>query len=224
MPKAIQFCVLIGLYLLAPIISPWLSKVGKRELELYLAIWGLTLLYPVLRQYLDIEDGLDGILYYFCGWAGFFLFGYYLKVYGKHINFTYVVIGACVSFFVPLLVKRYGLFDGANEVYTLMSLPGFCMTLFWFLLIRRCFHRLSRVHGCSDAMNRFLHKASYLTFGVYLSHILCMREIVWRLDFVQSIVSYPIQTIISWSLTLLLSFIGCYIISKVPKVSKYLLG
>lgn len=42
---------LIGLYLLIPIISPWLRNASKGEVELYLGLWFMTLLYPYLCKF-----------------------------------------------------------------------------------------------------------------------------------------------------------------------------
>ena len=43
---------LIGLYIIMPILSPWAEKVGKKELQGFIALWGLTTLIPFLRSYL----------------------------------------------------------------------------------------------------------------------------------------------------------------------------
>ena len=47
--------MLVGLYLLAPIISPWLEKVGKRQIQFYLAIWLITTLMPYLNRFVSPE-------------------------------------------------------------------------------------------------------------------------------------------------------------------------
>lgn len=72
---------LIGLYLLVPIISPWIKQVSKRELEIYLLLWIITQCYPYLSLFLEVNSSNTGILYYFTGYAGYFLLGYYLNHY-----------------------------------------------------------------------------------------------------------------------------------------------
>ena len=42
--------MLIGLYLIMPLISPWLERASRRELQSVLAIWGLTLLLPFVQM------------------------------------------------------------------------------------------------------------------------------------------------------------------------------
>ena len=95
--------MLLGLYLLMPMLSPWAEKVGHRELLFYIGIWGLTTFIPYIREaasggeqlLIRAEDGLPaaalfplwgeaswnpfGLLYYFSGFIGYMLLGLYLK-------------------------------------------------------------------------------------------------------------------------------------------------
>ena len=79
---------LIGLYLIAPILSRWLDNVTRRELEFYLSLWCVTLCYPFLRLVLDINTSETGILYYFTGYLGYFVLGHYLRKYPDRIKFA----------------------------------------------------------------------------------------------------------------------------------------
>lgn len=72
---------LVGLYLLAPILSAWLEKTSQKDLQIVLSLWGLTLCYPILEQWIDVNETNTGVLYYFSGYAGYFLLGFYLKLY-----------------------------------------------------------------------------------------------------------------------------------------------
>ena len=94
--------MLLGLYLIMPLLSPWAAAVSKRELSIYLGIWGLTLLIPFIREaaggaapLIYAADGLPapalfplwgeaswnpfGLLYYMSGFAGYMLLGLYIK-------------------------------------------------------------------------------------------------------------------------------------------------
>ena len=42
--------MLLGLYLLMPLLSPWAEKVGERELKGWIALWLFTTAFPFLRQ------------------------------------------------------------------------------------------------------------------------------------------------------------------------------
>lgn len=68
---------LAGLYMLTPILSRWLVFASKREVEFYLVLWGATLIYPYLKPVLLINEGDTGLLYYFSGYGGYYVLGYY---------------------------------------------------------------------------------------------------------------------------------------------------
>lgn len=94
--------MLLGLYLLMPMLSPWAERVGKRELQFYLLLCFLTTLLPLLRAgYGDTPPVIYGptgipnparyplwgeaswnaygLFYYFSGFLGYMLLGLYLR-------------------------------------------------------------------------------------------------------------------------------------------------
>ena len=95
--------MLIGVYFLMPLLSPWAETVGKKELQVYLAIWLFTTTIPLIRDYvcsdhLAITYGPTGIprqalyplwgeaswngyglFYYLSGFIGYLLLGLYFR-------------------------------------------------------------------------------------------------------------------------------------------------
>jgi len=95
--------MLVGLYLIMPLLSPWAEKVEKKELRVYLAIWVFTLLIPGIRSLVAGPDvptiygptGIPnpakyplwgeaswntyGLFYYISGFVGYLLLGLYFK-------------------------------------------------------------------------------------------------------------------------------------------------
>ena len=95
--------MLIGVYLLMPILSPWAEKVGKKELQVYLGIWLFTTLLPLIRDWVSIDSlaitygptGIPrqalfplwgeaswngyGLFYYLSGFIGYLLLGLYFR-------------------------------------------------------------------------------------------------------------------------------------------------
>lgn len=101
--------MLVGLYLLMPILSPWAEKVSKKELLFFLGICGFTTLIPLFRDWFSDSapsviygpSGLPrqalyplwgeaswnayGTFYYFSGVVGYMLLGLYFKRFvGEH--------------------------------------------------------------------------------------------------------------------------------------------
>lgn len=94
--------MLVGLYLIMPLLSPWAEKVGKRELKVYLAIWLFTTIIPFIRQWAggappviygpsgipnaakfplwgEASWNTYGLFYYLSGFVGYMLLGLYFR-------------------------------------------------------------------------------------------------------------------------------------------------
>ena len=99
--------VLLGLYILAPVISPWLNLVDKKTLQFYLLLWGVSLMYPWLKPFIQIEESVYGVLYYFSGFSGYFVLGYYLRRFGIDIKFSISICLLLLSFVLPILFKLF---------------------------------------------------------------------------------------------------------------------
>lgn len=94
--------MIVGIYLIMPLLSPWAEKVGKKELQVYLGIWLFTTLIPLIRAWLGgsptVVYGPTGIprqalyplwgeaswngygtFYYISGMIGYLLLGLYFR-------------------------------------------------------------------------------------------------------------------------------------------------
>ena len=77
--------MIIGLYLIAPIMSPWLERCSKSELEGYLCVWFfsslLTFVYPFFPDlFANAFINPTPTFYYFTGLGGFFPLGYSVSI------------------------------------------------------------------------------------------------------------------------------------------------
>ena len=94
--------MLLGVYLLMPMLSPWAEKVGKRELQFYLGLCLFTTLIPLIRQWAggpapviygpsgipnaakyplwgEASWNAYGVFYYLSGFIGYLLLGLYFR-------------------------------------------------------------------------------------------------------------------------------------------------
>lgn len=102
--------MLVGLYLIMPLLSPWAERVGKKELGIYLGIWLFTTIIPLLRDWVSTSGlvftfGPTGIprqavyplwgecswnaygtFYYLSGVAGYLLLGLWLRKFPDTIS------------------------------------------------------------------------------------------------------------------------------------------
>lgn len=208
---------LMGLYLLAPIVSKWLEDTSKRELEFYLFLWLVTLCYPLLKVYFQINDSNTGIFYYFSGYIGYFLCGYYVNRFYQNIRIKYLLFPVLLSFTAPVFCKVLQWKVDFYQVFWYLSIFIFIQCLTWFVLIRKC------LTGGGNNLNKKAEKISNLSFGVYLVHIFFMRSIIWKWNWVLSIQNYIIQTLTVFALTLIFSLIFCYLINLLP-FGDYIIG
>ena len=102
--------MILGIYLIMPLLSPWAEKVGKKELGIYLAVWLFTTLIPFIRDWassgpLAFAEGPGGMLrqayfplwgeaawnaygsfYYISGMVGYLLLGLWMRKFGNEIS------------------------------------------------------------------------------------------------------------------------------------------
>lgn len=202
---------LAGLYLLTPILSRWLKTASKREVEFYLFLWAITLLYPYLDMVLFIDTGSTGILYYFTGYLGYYLLGYYLD---RYYNFRgiHVMVAIVISFLIPALLYASGTEFDFYSLLWYLSLPVVLMAGVWFVLINRT----------PNKRFSLISEISRLSFGIYFVHIFILRRILWRIDFIRDLPGL-IQIPVVMVATFALSFLVVKLISRLP-FSKYLIG
>ena len=205
---------LAGLYLIAPIISAWLERASKKEIEIYLSIWILTTCYPLLKLFLTTQTGETSILYYLSGFAGYFLLGYYLKKYPKAISYTILLPAIIIAICAPIVCKILHFEVNIYDMFWYLSIFVVVMAIGWFCLIN---NKVQAYNG------RNIPLVSNLSFGIYLTHIFVMRYILWKLDIIQNINSYIIQTIIVIIATFIGSLILCYEIARLP-FAQYIIG
>lgn len=209
---------LAGLYLLAPIVSPMLQRASERELRFYLFLWGVTLCYPWLRMIVGVNDTSTGILYYFTGYAGYFLLGYYLHTYHTAaptwlLPFLIIIPLGCL-----LCYKGFGGNGSMYDLFWYLSIFVALMSFGWFEIIRRL-NPLTKIGGGGN----LLIFSSNCSFGIYLVHIFVMRYILWNVDFIVYGLGWVGQMIMTWTLTFLISFALTYAISLLP-FGDYIVG
>ena len=193
---------LIGLYLVTPILHAWLRKASEKEIRFYLLLWLVAMCYPLLQMFVLVNNTTTGILYYFSGYVGYFLLGYWMQRYGEKLSLKVAALLMCVSVFAPIVVKIMHLEVDFYSLFWYLSVFVVAQCVFWWKVMKS----VQFVLLLSDRTKSLLTLFSNLSFGIYLSHIIIMRHIVWEMPFVVHIQSLLLQTIIVAFLTLVLSF------------------
>ena len=210
--------VIFGIYLLAPSVAYWLNRVSRKSVEFYLLIWVVTLFIPYLELINPGFKGLlndhSGYLYYFYGYLGFAVLGYYLR---RYVTITKVrlshVLSLVLILLMPVLLYSVRVIPHAT-IHNRMSINIVLLSVCYFIVIKHI--------RWPEKVKFFCYEFARHSFGIYLIHLLIMRKLIWPL--LESFhMNYFIQIPIVVVLTAILSFIVVHAISKVP-CSKYIIG
>ena len=75
-----------------PFFSAWLKQATEKQMKIFLSVWFITLFLPYCQEYISSYIGGTcawndyGTLYYFSGFSGYLLLGYYLKDRNKFVD------------------------------------------------------------------------------------------------------------------------------------------
>ncbi len=123
--------MLVGLYLLMPLLSPWAERVGKRELQFYLLLCFLTSFLPFLRAWFgdtppviygptgmpnparyplwgEASWNAYGLFYYLSGFVGYLLLGLYLRRFVGEMSWRRTLAVALPSWLTGFAICFFG--------------------------------------------------------------------------------------------------------------------
>lgn len=207
-----------GIYILSPIISAWLSNATKREVQFLLGLWGITLCFPYLRPFVILTEDVYGWLYYFSGFAGYFLLGYYIKRFKPTLSLITIMALYLVPFVIAPVSKFAGLVILYHSYsYLSLMVVMMCLGIFLFVL------KVAPLSYSEDSiLTRAVVSFSNCSFGIYLVHIFVMRSVVWDWIFVSSY-GGAFQIVCTTLFTVLISWLFVFVVSYLP-CSEYIIG
>lgn len=218
--------MLIGLYLLIPIIGKWVRIATTREIEYFLVLWLLTVILSETRFGLKLIENLN--LNFFSGYLGYLILGYYLSTIKMKwsrktvliISFLFILFGALITVFGTWQSSLYkGSYDASFHNY--LSLNVLILSMGVFLFVRNLKFSYSNI---GNTILNFIDKYSY---GIYLIHIFvleCLVKLKLDLNFWSNSGKYPILgMLITTALCLCVSSALICLINKLP-YGKYVSG
>lgn len=183
--------MLVGLYLIMPVIGAWLQQASRRDIRLVLYVWGVTLLLPYIKMVAPAlgytgNYGNMGILgvcdwnsygtfYYVSGFIGYLILAYYLAKYPPQWSWKRTLAvtvpmflgGYLITSFGYVLTQQYfpGDYAYLEIVWLFTGINVFMMTFAVFVVIRKLKVRASVG----------LSRLASLTFGIYLCHFIFVQ-------------------------------------------------
>lgn len=206
-----------GLYLIIPIVSPWLESATKKMFYFILALWSLTLLLPYLNLILSkpiysINGDYYFILNYLGGFVGFLFLGVFLRKFPlkfkKKGNTLLFLLALFLLGSVPVI---FGVFY--NREVLLISRENLSITS--MLYVGGIFIFFQN-YGLPSMIERLFNLIAKYSYGIYLIHLLVVRDIVWRImennRIYHPLIETPFITLVSLAICLILVII----IGKLP--------
>ena len=217
--------MMLGLYLIMPVISPWLQKVGKKEEGFFIGLWAFTLCLYLFRYFFGPVFGECWwnpypFFYYVSGFVGYIVLGHYIK---EHIHWStrktclvcIPVLVACYAFQVWRFHQRSFMVDTPAELEMHLQndtiLAGIMSTCVFLLF--KCIKTPGRSYG-------LVKKVSQASYGMYLMHMLMLPAIFGLMN---GFLPVPLAIISTALLTYICSCILSLLIGRLP-FGKYIVG
>lgn len=198
---------ILGLYIISPVISPWLENASKRNIQFYLLIWGVTLVYPIIGNWIEINETPSGWTYYFAGYIGYFILGYYLRKYGLSLKIS-AVLWIVLFLFMIVSRRRFPQLALYTEGCWYLTIFSAVSVVFYWLLIKYVV-----TNYIKDRLHVSIVLISNLMFGVYFVHIGLVSYITPEINFnefsflpnylIRVAVTFIIAIFISWLISIL---------------------
>lgn len=194
--------MLVGLYLVMPVLSGWMKQATQKDVKLFLKVWGIALLLPYVKMVAPMlgytgnygNMGLFGVcdwndygtFYYFSGFIGYLVLAYYLVKYPLSwswnrtlaIGIPMFLVGYLITSCGYVLTQKYfpGNYANLEIVWYFAGINVFMMTFPVFVMVQKL----------NVASSPFMSRLASLTLGVYLCHFIFV-EIAYDVFAIQSL-------------------------------------
>ena len=216
---------LVGLYFISPIITPWLKKASQKELLFVLFLWMITLFLPYISIFLpgayNVNGSITNSLFYFSGYIGYFLLGYYLRTYPFKFSSKNLTLGLLSFLLVGVFIPIYFYINPSDRVDNSLIFNYLVINI--ALMSSIIFITIQKINFSINFLNKILVEVSKMSFGIYLLHIFILKDVVGHWFNMIYIINPAFQIPLMAFITLTLSYIIIKIISFLPG-SKYIIG
>jgi surface polysaccharide O-acyltransferase-like enzyme len=220
--------MIVGIYLITPLIQIIIRNSSKTIIEYYLIIWFITSsLFTLFPYLLDVRIGLQ--LPYFTGYLGYFILGYYLHRFSMPSKINKLIYaGGAGGLLITLIgtyigTKRAGIFDGyfyeyhsPNTVLASIAIFVLFKNIDWDSLFPK-----------DGRFMKWITSISIASFGIYLIHPLVMdilkshkmmNLIGFKINYqlIHPVIGTPVTII----LVLLVSHLIISIMRKIPFIQR----
>lgn len=221
--------MLMAIYLIAPVFSPWVVSASRGSMELFLALWGITLLLPFIHLFVSDVWGecywnATPTLYYFTGFIGYAVLAAYIKRFWMvpSARVTWLAAGMVIAGYAATaggFLYRLGYEHEVKSLeltWNFTTLNVAVMTAGLFLLFRN----LQPARGKTPT-GRLIDSMSRLSYGMYLAHIILLNAV--HAELAPLLVNPYLRIPVIAFTTFVLTYAVVKVLSLLPG-SKYIVG
>lgn len=209
--------MLIGVYLILPIVSRFLLHSSKAEHEILLLILiGFSIVYNTLSKGFSLAVPKDiwfSAFAYFTGYLVYFLIGFWLCHYGISKHCTGFILLTTVFQLINVVIlllngsEHYSDFSGYY-----LSILTCELSVLVFMFGKFIAPKLEK----RAALSRIIKTISNYSLGIYILHVMVLQMLRKLCGIDSSFAPLPISLPVLTLLAIVLSMIGVWIIKKVP--------
>jgi len=205
--------VMLGLYLIAPVVSVWLRHTSRRLIEYYLLMWIMTTVLPYffffVKYPLEVSDTPIGT---FAGYLGYMLLGYYLSHFPlsfeskKRRWITWMLIFV-TAILLPLRLYfftcKYGI---SGLLYDDQTINMVAVSIIFFVLLLSVKPKLEKIRQVIESVSK-------MSYGMYLCHVLIYQYVIPS----SYVTGNGVENVaVTFMAVVILSYIFSLMMSKLP--------
>jgi surface polysaccharide O-acyltransferase-like enzyme len=217
--------MLVGLYLVTPILRILVSHIDTQKFKYLLVLWFVgTVLIPLVFTFGNFS--FNPVTFVFTGWAGYFLLGSFLKDFEVKRKWLLVL---CVVFGVVFsIVGAYVVTFTMGEKYTSffhdsLSFNIIIASAAMFLLLLAI--PQNKIQSSHKLINRLIRWISQNTLPIYLIHIIVLETFEYGFlgleistKTVNPIIGIPLLAVLTFTITAAI----VYPLKKIPYINRIL--
>lgn len=234
--------MLLGVYLIMPILSPWIEKLSKKGEQTFLSLWLFTTLVPFFRLIIKSFGGTPevwgeanwnefGTFYYISGFVGYLVLGHYFRTHVGElswkktllISLPLVLVGYAISagWFWFAIPKQFPV-DAPIDLAVYMETSWGFSSIGVALLAIGLFLIFRKINSSGWTYKYLIRPVANVSYGMYLMHIfiLCFFTTIFQNTIDSTLIVILLTAVSSYVCSFVLSFI----ISKIPKIGHYIIG
>jgi surface polysaccharide O-acyltransferase-like enzyme len=239
--------MLLGLYLLMPLISPWAKEASKKELQGWIILWLVTTTFPFVRKLWGVLYGdpsfgavpyiwgecpwnMFGTFHYVSGFIGYLLLGLYFRRFvpelswKRTLSFALPLWGVGVMILGGFFYYRMPQFPFTKPYALAVDLEmsiEYCSTGVALAVIGAFLVLRKFNNGSGIFYRKFVRPLSEASYGTYLLHMFVLLPVF---GYFQPKFSTPAAIALTALSSYILSSLIAVFLRKIPVVGRWICG